>query len=159
MKRIQKFLLKFKNANFEQSLIVLIGVFLLGVIFVSLTTSGTGPSQTINPGSGNVSEPEFDPNQIMKSQKNLFSYKHGTIEVDGTIGTYFFQEEPTEEQIALIKSTLGLVSLELVDETYKTINRTNPIEPVFPDEPVLDLPRTSQPELPEDGIGEDAIVD
>lgn len=161
-KRLDKFVQKFKDANFEQAFIVLIGLFLVGVIFVTLTTSNDLPTNTGGQtGTDNsiIDNSVIDPNVITKGSNYIYYYKHGSILITGKTGIYYFQEEPTSQELDTIKDTMGLTSLELVDETYKAIQRSAPIEPVFPEEIILDEPRTTGKQIIPEGMDGTGIVD
>lgn len=160
-KRIDIFIQKFKEANFEQAFIVLVGLFLLGVIFITLTTSPTAPVNPNSNGTDNsiIDNSVIDPNVITKGSSSIYYYKHGSILVTGKSGIYYYQEEPTSQELDTIKTTMGLTSLELVDETYKAIQRSAPIEPVFPEEIILDEPRPTGRQIIPEGMDGSGVVD
>jgi len=171
MKNLIEKIKKFgKNLTFEKSFVILMGVFLLSVIITAII-SPTSINNVVNPFpsqlTNNLSTTPYvsnvDPNTITRTRGDTYTYQYGQIVIeDEGVGTYYFQRKPTETELTLIKNQLTLSTLNLIDETYKAVERTDPSDilnpPTSTDEVNLNLQRVGV-EKSDEGIGPDAIVD
>lgn len=165
-KYIQKIKNLAKNISFEQAFIILISTLILSVLLFSII-SPTTLQQVISPRTGNnINSPKqsdnpfeskVNPEEIVRLRVDTYLYQNGQVVVDNGIATYYFQKTPTDFEIQKIKDTLSLDNLTLVDETYKAVERLEPINPPE-DEPTFHNPIFNF-EQSDEGIGPDAIID
>lgn len=158
----------YKNVNFQQVFILLIVAFMLSIILISIL-SPTTLQQVVTPSrvvvqqrpevTTNPFENRIDPNQIVSGRDNTYFFKNGQIILEDGIATYYYQVEPSPEDIENIRLTLNATSVNLIDEGYKSTNRENPLEPPLTTPfPVFNDPSFQADQSPE-GIGEGAVID
>jgi hypothetical protein len=160
-----------KNLTFEKSFGILVAIFLLSILLIAVTSPSTlndivTPSQNGVPRAPLNSDPyanSVDPNQLTRGRGDAYYYQYGQIVIEEKdTATYYYQRKPTDSELDMIKRQLGVEFINLVDETYKAVERTEPgplLEPPTSEEEViLNLPRVGV-EQSDEGIGPDAVVD
>lgn len=108
--------------NFRLVLIALLGILIVLVILLSLLAPrGSSFIPFIPSGTSNFEVPQ---NTLVQNSSDGFFYNNDTIivSIDKTTATYFFYDQaPSEEVVNEIKDKLGVLEVEIVDSSYKSV--------------------------------------